>query len=721
MLEPQLDNMTFHKREVYSSAKKLAETPKTSKTSRRKTDPTASRKGDSNLNCLERYSKSCSKIPHPNLNFSRNPSTQYTTLRISPKISSLESPSPPDKSISLALKCMPALSKVFDLKKKVGEGSFAKVFQISLLSNPDKEFALKFLLPVVKPFRFLNELRYLRDMGGQDNIMSAEVVVLKDGFTVVVMPYFPHDGFTSYLSDLSTDEVRDYMFNLLLALRRIHSKGVIHRDVKPNNFLYDRSNRRFALIDFGLAQRQREVERTAGIQHQQLARFGSVAPQIEQIAQRARQAGKSNVVIDTAIKNSSASKILAEKPSSHNTQSKTSGETATTVTDVLITSDSKKPFLMKIKRKSDSQLNEQESNSNKRLRTFPAQPNTQNSESQQLLISSISQPIIQSNKALPDQFSTVFQSPFSPNKETQQMNPDIDPNIINQFKTPVKKRLEDNDIRRSPRIAANKPPISLETPPQTIPRKQICKTPVKSQAPQDKEELQVTPKNKRISITSKMRKKMAEVTGEENSNMVTPRAKAKRKIVVAARKKGDKEAAEMKSMNSQDTSSKTPADGCQCFTSSKICRRCVRRTDIGAPRAGTPGFRAPEVLMKYLHQTPAIDIWSAGVIFIAMLAQKYPFFRNVDDLTSLAEVIEIFGTESVLNVSNQLNKQMTICAVEKAPRDLAQLCCQLRGDRRPDFQPPSSAYDLLGKLLDPNPKTRISAEEALSHPYFTGN
>ncbi|XP_049273218.1 cell division cycle 7-related protein kinase isoform X2 [Rhipicephalus sanguineus] len=83
---------------------------------------------------------------------------------------------------------------------------------------------------------------------------------------------------------------------------------------------------------------------------------------------------------------------------------------------------------------------------------------------------------------------------------------------------------------------------------------------------------------------------------------------------------------------------------CCCFGRNEVCNICLSRPAEIAPRAGTPGFRAPEVLLKYRNQTTAVDMWSAGVIFLSLLSGRYPFFRAQDDLTALAEIITVIGS-----------------------------------------------------------------------------
>jgi casein kinase II subunit alpha len=49
-------------------------------------------------------------------------------------------------------------------------------------------------------------------------------------------------------------QIKLYLKQLLIALDFCHSRGIIHRDVKPSNIVIDTENQQLCLIDFGLSE-----------------------------------------------------------------------------------------------------------------------------------------------------------------------------------------------------------------------------------------------------------------------------------------------------------------------------------------------------------------------------------------------------------------------------------------------------------------------------------
>ncbi|KAK8925884.1 CBL-interacting protein kinase 18 [Platanthera zijinensis] len=93
---------------------------------------------------------------------------------------------------------------------------------------------------------------------------------------------------------------------------------------------------------------------------------------------------------------------------------------------------------------------------------------------------------------------------------------------------------------------------------------------------------------------------------------------------------------------------------------------------------GTPAYVAPEVISRNGYNGAKADIWSCGVILYVLLAGYLPFRDS--------------------NLMEMYRK------IEKAEF------------RCPSWFP-SEAKKLLGKILDPNPSTRISIAKIMAHPW----
>ncbi|NP_001407654.1 cell division cycle 7-related protein kinase isoform 4 [Mus musculus] len=166
------------------------------------------------------------------------------------------------RDIEELCEAVPQLVNVFKIKDKIGEGTFSSVYLATaqLQEGHEEKIALKHLIPTSHPMRIAAELQCLTVAGGQDNVMGLKYCFRKNDHVVIAMPYLEHESFLDILNSLSFQEVREYMYNLFVALKRIHQFGIVHRDVKPSNFLYNRRLKKYALVDFGLAQGTRDTK-----------------------------------------------------------------------------------------------------------------------------------------------------------------------------------------------------------------------------------------------------------------------------------------------------------------------------------------------------------------------------------------------------------------------------------------------------------------------------
>ena len=104
----------------------------------------------------------------------------------------------------------------------------------------------------------------MQEAAGHANVIKLLGVWRVGGDVVLAMPYVRHCKFMDLVATAELEEVQVYLANLLAALDHIHRLGIIHRDIKPSNFLYDKRSKQFALVDFGLAQREDGREVTGG-------------------------------------------------------------------------------------------------------------------------------------------------------------------------------------------------------------------------------------------------------------------------------------------------------------------------------------------------------------------------------------------------------------------------------------------------------------------------
>jgi len=120
-------------------------------------------------------------------------------------------------------------------------------------------------------------------------------------------------------------------------------------------------------------------------------------------------------------------------------------------------------------------------------------------------------------------------------------------------------------------------------------------------------------------------------------------------------------------------------------------------------------YRPPDVLFGAKLYNTSIDMWSAGCIFAELANAGRPLFPGSDVDDQLKRIFKLLGTptEESWGGHTQLPDYKPF-PIYHATASLSQVTPKINTKGR----------DLLSRLIVCNPLCRMTAEEAMEHPYF---
>ena len=140
----------------------------------------------------------------------------------------------------------------YKIKQKIFKSYNSYIF---LIEKDNTEYIMK-VSSNNKKFRdvYINEIENQYTCRKHPNIVQLYEGIYNDNYLYIIMEYCSGFSLDIIEDKLDWKDIKHYYQQVTKALIYIHSKNIIHRDIKPLNILLsDNTNKIIKIIDFGLS------------------------------------------------------------------------------------------------------------------------------------------------------------------------------------------------------------------------------------------------------------------------------------------------------------------------------------------------------------------------------------------------------------------------------------------------------------------------------------
>ncbi|TVY19014.1 Casein kinase II subunit alpha [Lachnellula arida] len=135
-------------------------------------------------------------------------------------------------------------------------------------------------------------------------------------------------------------------------------------------------------------------------------------------------------------------------------------------------------------------------------------------------------------------------------------------------------------------------------------------------------------------------------------------------------------------------------------------------------RVASRYFKGPELLVDFQEYDYSLDMWSLGAMFASMIFRKEPFFHGNSNSDQLVKIAKVLGTEDLFDYLDKYEIELDQQYDDILGRFQKKSWHSFVNSENQRFVS-NEAIDFLDKLLRYDHQERLTAKEAMAHPYFS--